>query len=136
MLRKLLPHRAIIGRTALVASAALLAVTLATSLSGEALANGKATPTSTRSRAAPVKASPFVKKPAIAGVININTATATQLQKLPGIGPSKARRIVQYRAKRGPFRRIRDLRRVKGIGRKTLQRMGKHLSVKGPTTAK
>ena len=68
------------------------------------------------------------------GVVNINTATEDQLTKLPGIGPAKAERIVDYRKKRGKFRRVRDLRRVKGIGRMTVKRLGRHLSITGPTT--
>lgn len=71
---------------------------------------------------------------ALRGVVNINTATSAELQKLPGVGPGKAARVVAYRAKHGPFGRVVDLRRVKGFGRKTLARLEKHLTVRGPTT--
>lgn len=50
------------------------------------------------------------------GKININTATAAELERLPKIGPSIAQRIVEYRDAHGPFARIEDLQKVKGIG--------------------
>jgi len=48
--------------------------------------------------------------------ININTATADQLDVLSGIGPTKARAIVDYRNEHGEFKSIDDIRKVKGIG--------------------
>ena len=51
-------------------------------------------------------------------VIDINQATAEDFQKLPGIGPALAGRIVAYRKKHGPFRRVEDLLIVRGIGHK------------------
>lgn len=48
--------------------------------------------------------------------ISINTATASQLEQLPGVGPILAKRIVDYRTAHGPFARIRDLLDVPGIG--------------------
>jgi comEA protein len=54
------------------------------------------------------------KPPATA--IDINKATANDLRKLPGIGPSLAKQIVAYREKHGPFRRVEDLMVIKGIG--------------------
>lgn len=53
--------------------------------------------------------------------VNINTATLEQLQQLKGIGPSKARAIIEEREKGGPFKTIEDIKRVKGIGDKTFQ---------------
>jgi len=67
------------------------------------------------------------------GVININTASAEQLRLLPGIGPSRAARIVSFRSLK-PFRRVLELARVKGIGRKTIRRLKAYLRVEGPTT--
>lgn len=48
--------------------------------------------------------------------ININTAGAGEFEKLPGIGPVIARRIVEYREEHGPFLRTSDLQKVRGIG--------------------
>ncbi len=48
--------------------------------------------------------------------ININTATLEQLQTLPGIGETIAKRILQYRADYGPFEKVEDLTHVDGIG--------------------
>jgi competence protein ComEA len=52
-----------------------------------------------------------------AGRVNLNTASAIELERLPGIGPSKAEAIVAFRAKE-PFVKAEDLRKVKGIGDK------------------
>lgn len=68
------------------------------------------------------------------GKLNLNTATEAELVMLPGVGPAKARRIIESRTKEGRFRRVRDLRRVKGIGAKTLQKLEPYLTVEGTTT--
>ncbi len=67
--------------------------------------------------------------------ININTATVTELGFLPGIGKSKAEAIVKYRTNR-QFKKVEDLMRVRGIGRKSFKKMRPYLSVKGETTVK
>lgn len=69
------------------------------------------------------------------GVVNLNTATMEELQRLPRVGPALAGRITAYRERR-PFRRIRELRRVRGIGHRTFVRLRPHVSVVGPTTLK
>jgi len=51
-------------------------------------------------------------------LVNINTADASQLDTLPGIGPALAQRIIQYREINGPFKNIEDLKNVRGIGDK------------------
>lgn len=51
--------------------------------------------------------------------INLNTATVEELTKLKRIGPVYAQRIIDYREKYGPFEKIEDLIKVKGIGQKT-----------------
>ncbi len=55
--------------------------------------------------------------------IDINTAGIDELAKLPGIGPSKAKSIVDYREKHGKFRTYEDLLNVSGIGEKTLEKI-------------
>ena len=58
-----------------------------------------------------------------AAVVDINAATVDQLTALPGIGPSLARRIVAFREEHGPFRRVEDLLKVRGIGEKSFQKL-------------
>lgn len=67
------------------------------------------------------------------GVVNLNSATADQLQLLPGVGPAKAKRIVEAREKR-PFRNTWDVTRVRGIGPAFVKRFREHLAVEGETT--
>jgi competence ComEA-like helix-hairpin-helix protein len=50
------------------------------------------------------------------GLIDVNTASTAELVRLPGIGPHLAQRIVAYRDQNGPFRAVRELERVSGIG--------------------
>lgn len=67
------------------------------------------------------------------GVVNLNDASEDQLTLLPGIGPAKARAIAEQRRSH-PFRRIDELTRVKGIGRKTFGRLRPYITTVGPTT--
>lgn len=66
--------------------------------------------------------------PAHAGV-DINAADASELEGLPGIGPSKAAAIVQYRTEHGPFKTVDDLDNVPGIGPSTLASLRDQVSV-------
>jgi len=68
------------------------------------------------------------------GVVNINTATATELAYLPGVGPAMAEKIIQARSNK-PFTREDGITRIKGIGRKTFAKMRPYLTLEGPTTA-
>ncbi len=63
------------------------------------------------------------------GVVNINTADATELQTLSGIGESKAKKIIDYREKNGAFRSIEDLSNVSGIGEKTVENLREYICV-------
>ncbi len=67
------------------------------------------------------------------GVININEASADELERLPGIGPTKARAIVEHRHAH-PFRKAEELTRVKGIGRKTFGKLRPYITLTGATT--
>ncbi|MDH7480057.1 MAG: helix-hairpin-helix domain-containing protein [Syntrophomonadaceae bacterium] len=64
-----------------------------------------------------------------AGKVNLNTATLAELDTLPGIGPTIARRIVDYRQQRGGFRRIEELKNVSGIGDKLFSQIKDRISV-------
>lgn len=55
--------------------------------------------------------------------IDINTATAAQLEELPGVGPAIAERIIEHRELNGPFASVDDLQEVSGIGPATLEKM-------------
>jgi competence protein ComEA len=54
-------------------------------------------------------------------LINLNTATAAELQRLPGIGPALAKRIVEFREKRHGFKRVEELLAIPGISEKKWQ---------------
>jgi len=57
------------------------------------------------------------------GVVNINTAPLEELERLPGIGPSMAQRVIDYRTQIGSFSTVDQLRDVKGIGDKRLEKL-------------
>lgn len=59
-------------------------------------------------------------------LVNINTASQSDLERLPGIGPSLAKRIVDFRQKNGNFKATSDLIAVQGIGEKKYEQL-KHL---------
>ena len=73
----------------------------------------------------PAVALPQTAKPAPSpsAPLDINTATAEELQALPGIGTAMANRIVAFRDEHGAFRRVEDLMRVKGIGEKSFKKL-------------
>lgn len=71
----------------------------------------------------------FRRSTAASGIININRATAKELDKLPGIGPVIAGRIVEYRKVNGFFQSIDDLKKVQGIGASTLEKFKSKIRV-------
>jgi competence protein ComEA len=108
-------HSAPAARTALVRTA-LLAL-----LAAAVLATGLA-------------ASAGAEAPPAAAVVNVNTATLEELVRLPGIGESKARAILDYRKERGAFKSVEQLREVKGIGDAALERIRSQVVIEGRTT--
>jgi competence ComEA-like helix-hairpin-helix protein len=71
-----------------------------------------------------------IEKPQPSGPININTASALELEALTGIGPSKAAAIVSYRQETGPFKNISDIQNVSGIGSATYAKLKDQITVK------
>ncbi|MBF0931260.1 MAG: ComEA family DNA-binding protein, partial [Actinomyces graevenitzii] len=63
------------------------------------------------------------------GLVNINTAPATQLTQLPGVGPAIAQKIIDYRTANGPFTSVDDLTKVPGIGTAKLAQIKSHAHV-------
>ncbi len=61
--------------------------------------------------------------------INLNSATAEQLETLPGIGPAIAKSIVEYRSKVGKFTKIEEILNVRGVGEKKFQRIKDRLTL-------
>jgi len=68
--------------------------------------------------------------PAATSAIDINSADATQLESLPGIGPAKSKAIIDYRTQNGPFQNAADLEKVPGIGPKTMEQLAPLIMVK------
>jgi competence protein ComEA len=72
------------------------------------------------------------KKKPPAHPVNLNTATSSELQQVPGIGPATADKILQARKSYGAFKSVDDLQAIKGIGPKRLEKMRKYLAVGKP----
>lgn len=68
-------------------------------------------------------------KPAPATAVDVNSATAAELESVPGIGKALAQRIVEFREKNGPFGQLDDLVKVRGIGEKSIVRLRPYLTV-------
>ena len=65
------------------------------------------------------------------GLLDLNTASAAQLESLPGIGPSRAQAILAFREAHGGFRSVFQLLRIKGIGRAMLRKLQPLVTVSG-----
>ena len=81
-----------------------------------ALLIGFASPVAAQDQAAKTAASP-------AAAVNLNTATAAQLEALPGVGPRAAQRIIEYRSKNGGFKKVEELMKIQGIGERSFLRL-------------
>jgi competence protein ComEA len=86
----------------------------------------------TPASAAPMQEKAAEAKASPAPVVNINTAPAEQLERLPGVGPKTAARIVEYRQKNGGFKKVEELMNVRGIGEKAFLKMKNQLTVTVP----
>lgn len=70
------------------------------------------------------------------GKVNVNTADSAQLALLPRVGPSLAKKILDFRKQNGPFKSTEDLMLVRGMGEKTYQLVKPYVAVSGETTLK
>ena len=86
------------------------------------------TATSTSPAHAPLSSGRKLHSPT-EGRVNLNSATLEELQKLPGIGPSMAQRILDYRQANGNFQEILQLKEVRGIGEKTFAKLEPFLAL-------
>jgi competence protein ComEA len=71
-------------------------------------------------------------KPAASAIVNLNTASAADLEGLPGIGAKTAARIIEYRQKNGPFKKAEELMNVRGVGEKNFLKLKPQITVGAP----
>ena len=67
--------------------------------------------------------------------VNINTATAAELERLPGVGPARAAQIIRLRQKNGPFRSVEELRALPRLSEKQFRELKKYVTVRAPRPA-
>lgn len=77
----------------------------------------------------PPRRPPAARPAAPSGPLSLNGATAAQLDALPGVGPGLARTLVAERARRGGFKRLEELREIRGIGAKRYAKLSRLLRV-------
>jgi competence protein ComEA len=65
----------------------------------------------------------------VAGIVNLNSASVSELDALPGVGPATAKAIIDHRTKKGPFTKVEDLLNVSGIGPSKLAALRNQVSV-------
>jgi competence protein ComEA len=68
--------------------------------------------------------------------VNINTATQSELEAVKGLGPAKAKAILEYREKRGGFKSVEELDNVKGFGKASIERLRGELTVDSDKSTK
>lgn len=84
----------------------------------------QATPTPKQTQTTPPQSAP----------VNLNAATKADLEKLPGIGPAMAQRILDYRQKNGSFKKVEELMNIQGIGEKAFLKLRTLVTVAPPKT--
>ena len=62
-------------------------------------------------------------------MVNLNTASAADFEGLPGIGAKTAARIVEYRQKNGPFKKVEELMNIRGVGEKNFLKLKPQLTI-------
>ena len=80
----------------------------------------------------PTVPSEAVSEPTTPLLIDLNMATAEELERLPRIGPRTAARIIDHRKSQGPFQSLEDLESVRGIGKKTVEKLRPLVVVSAP----
>jgi len=94
-----------------------------------ALAIALTAPSLTSAQTPPHAAAQPSAKKAPAAIVNLNTASAADLQTLPGIGAKTAARILDYRQKNGPFKKIEELMNIRGVGEKNFLKLKNQITV-------
>lgn len=74
----------------------------------------------------------LAKKVPPAHPIDLNTATVKELEQLPGVGPTTAKAIVEFRTRSGRFRRVNDLLVIRGISEAKLKKMRPYITIAPP----
>jgi competence protein ComEA len=106
----------------------------ALALASACLVAVQAAPQSGSAKPATAK-SATAKTAASTAVVNINTASASDFEALPGIGAKTAARIIEYRQKNGPFKKIEELMNVRGLGEKNFLKLKAQLTIGTPKVA-
>jgi competence protein ComEA len=100
-----------------------------TALSIVAVASLLAALPSTAAAAQRKASSRAAAKPSTTVTVNLNTASAVDFEALPGIGAKTAARIVEYRQKNGPFKKVEELMNVRGVGEKNFLKLKPQITI-------
>ncbi len=71
----------------------------------------------------------FIHSVYASAIVDLNTSSRTHLESVAGIGPGKAKAIIEYRTEHGPFKTIDELENVSGFGKKTIEKIRSKLTV-------